>query len=113
MFRSICYYAKCDKDNKKVILAIGSGTVVCPEEGGTLNDPSGYKGKVNCPDYNSVCTSNEWCNDPLECIEKKIEADKSSYSYSYQLRGVEGNSAKNIGRLSLISITILMISLLL
>ena len=77
-----------------------------------LNDPSGYKGKVNCPDYNSVCTSNIWCNDPLDCIEKKIEADKSSYSYSYQLRGVEGNNAIYTGRLSLFSIAILMISLL-
>ena len=113
MFRSICYSATCDKYKKKVILNIGSGTVVCPEEGGTLNDPSGYKGKVNCPDYNSVCTSNIWCNDPLDCIEKKIEADKSSYSYSYQLRGVEGNNAIYTGRLSLFSIAILMFSLLL
>lgn len=112
MFRSICYLAKCDKDNQKVILTIGSGTVDCPKEGGTLNDPSGYKGKVNCPDYNSVCTSNEWCNDPLDCIEKKIEADTSSYSYSYQLRGVEANAANYIGRLSLFSISILIISLL-
>lgn len=113
MFRSICYSATCDKYKEKVILNIGSGTVICPEEGGTLNDPSGYKGKVNCPDYNSVCTSNIWCNDPLDCIEKKIEADKSSYSYSYQLRGVEGNNAIYTGRLSLFSIAILMFSLLL
>ena len=113
MFRSICYSVKCDKTNKKVILNIGSGTVVCPEEGGTINDPSGYKGKVNCPDYNSICTSVQWCNDPLDCIEKKIEADKSSYSYSYQLHGIEGNNANYIDKLSLFSMAILMLPLLL
>ena len=113
MFRSICYVAKCDSINNNVILTINSGTVVCPKEGGTLNDPSGFKGKVICPDYNSVCTSTKWCNDPLDCIEKKVEADPDSYYYTYQLRGVEGNAANYIDKLSLFSISILMIYLLL
>ena len=48
-----------------------------------------------------------------DCIEKKIEADPDSYYYTYQLRGVEGNAANYIDKLSLFSITILMIYLLL
>jgi len=112
IFTSICYKARCDSINNNVILTINSGTVVCPKEGGTINDPSGYKGKINCPDYNSVCTSTKWCNDPLDCIEKKIEADPNSYYYTYKLLGRKGN-ANYINGLSLFSFSILIISLLL
>ena len=85
-YRSICYEAKCDKSNKNVILSIGNGEVVCPLEGGMIYQPDGFKGKVMCPDYNSICTSDEWCNEPIDCIEKKIVADESSYKYSYTLQ---------------------------
>ena len=83
IFRSICYHSTCDKGNKRVILTIGSHNVVCPKEGGLLENPYGFKGKIICPDYNSICTSNEWCNEPIDCIEKKIVADESSYNYDY------------------------------
>jgi len=112
IFRSICYKARCDSINNNVILTINSGTVVCPKQGGTIDDPSGYKGKINCPDYNSVCTSTKWCNDPFDCIEKKIEADPNSYYYTYKLLGRKGN-ANYINRLSIFSFSILLISLLL
>ena len=85
IFRSICYESLCDKKNKNVILEIAGDEVVCPQKGGLINDPDGFKGKVVCPDYNSVCTSENWCNDPIDCIEKKIIADESSYTYSYIL----------------------------
>ena len=85
IYRSICYEASCNKDTKNVILSIGGLEVVCPMEGEIIEDPNGFKGKVRCPDYNSVCTSEVWCNDPIDCIEKKIVGDESSYSYSYQL----------------------------
>jgi hypothetical protein len=85
IFRSICYESLCDKINKNVILKIAGDEVVCPQKGGLINDPDGFKGKVVCPDYNSVCTSENWCNDPIDCIEKKIIADESSYVYSYIL----------------------------
>ena len=85
IFRSICYEASCDTNNKHVLLKIGNIEVVCPIEGGIINDPQGFKGKVSCPDYNSICTSQNWCNDPIDCIEKKIVADESSYVYTYTL----------------------------
>ena len=109
IFRSICYEIQCDNVNKNVILNIKNMQVVCPIEGGILNEPKGYKGKVRCPDYNSVCTAKNWCNDPLDCIEKKITADESSYYYSYELPSyVKGNY---ISGLSLISIFLLIINL--
>ena len=89
VYRSICYDVSCDKSNKNIILNINGGKVVCPKEGGLIRDPSGFKGKVVCPDYNSVCTSQKWCNDPLECIANKITADPSSYQYDYILPGTD------------------------
>ena len=109
IFRSICYEIQCDNVNKNVILNIKNMQIVCPIEGGILNEPKGYKGKVRCPDYNSVCTAKNWCNDPLDCIEKKITADESSYYYSYELPSyIKGNY---ISGLSLISIFLLIINL--
>jgi hypothetical protein len=85
-YRSICYEVSCDKTNSNVILNIGGSKVVCPMQGGLLKDPNGFNGKVMCPDYNSICTSSNWCNDPLVCIEKRITSDESSYIYKYNLR---------------------------
>ena len=45
----------------------------------------GFQRKIICPDYNSVCTSKIWCNDPLDCIDKEVKADESSYQYTYPL----------------------------
>lgn len=112
IFRSICYSAECDKTNKKVILNIGSAQVSCPIEGGKIENPSGFKGKIICPDYNSICTSNEWCNDPIDCIEKKIVADDISYDYSYVLPTNFENESKYINSFSLFSSLLLIISLL-
>ena len=109
IFRSICYEVECDKKNKKTILNINNKQVVCPIEGGMLNEPNGFKGKVRCPDYNSVCTGESWCNDPLDCIEKKIIADESSYYYTYALPSyIKGYY---ISTLSLISTLLLIINL--
>ena len=109
IFRSICYEASCDATNMHVLLKLGNNEVICPSEGGIINDPQGFKGKVNCPDYNSICTAKNWCNDPIDCIEKKIVADDSSYSYTYTLpTEMKGNF---IYRLSLISSFILLVFL--
>ena len=53
--------------------------------GGLIENPSGFRGKIICPDYNSVCTSEIWCNDPLDCIDKEVKADETSYHYTYPL----------------------------
>ena len=85
IFRSICYEAQCDQNNENVKIIIGGREVVCPSQGGTIYNPNGFTGRIVCPDYNSICTSIEWCNDPIDCIEKKIVADEKSYFYKYAL----------------------------
>ena len=107
VFRSICYEVECDKTNKKVKLYIGNDEVNCPKEGGYLKDPNGFKGKVRCPDYNSICTAESWCNDPLDCIEKKITADESSYVYDYSL-SYEDINGSYLYKLSLSSTLLLL-----
>ena len=85
IYRSICYEIICDEDDKKISVIIGNNAVTCPIQGGLLQNPPGFRGKIVCPDYNSVCTSKVWCNDPLDCIEKNITASESSFYYTYVL----------------------------
>ena len=106
-YRSICYEIKCDKDSKTIYVFINGNTVQCPMSGGLIENPSGFRGKIICPDYNSVCTSEIWCNDPLDCINKGVEADKDSYYYSYSLPSRSGTDSGFMLNLSLISIFML------
>ena len=85
IYRSICYEIICDQENKKISVLIGNNAVTCPIQGGLIQDPPGFRGKIVCPDYNSVCTSTVWCNDPLDCIERGITAYEGSYYYTYVL----------------------------
>ena len=78
-WRSICYPISCDRENKQIIVYINDMSVVCPFEGGTLKKIKGFKGKINCPKYNMICTSDIWCNDMFECIDKKSITDEYSY----------------------------------
>ena len=93
-YQSICYKVSCDKTNKNLIVYIGDLTVRCPKAGGKIENPNGYVGVINCPDYNLVCTSDVWCNDMLDCIDNGVEADKSSYIYDYDLPSEKGGSSK-------------------
>ena len=78
-WRSVCYKMICDRENKNVIVFINDLNVTCPYKGGILKKLKGFKGKIKCPEYNMVCTSEIWCNEMFECIDKKSETDKNSY----------------------------------
>ena len=78
---SICYKMTCDRNNKYIIIYIGSNTVTCPGSKTVLSNPSGLNGEINCPDYNMVCTTDIWCNDMFDCISKKSTADLNTYEY--------------------------------
>ena len=84
-WRAICYPIACDRKNKQIIVYVNDLSVVCPTEGGTLKKIKGFKGKINCPKYNMICTSDIWCNDMFDCIEKKSIADESTYYSMSQL----------------------------
>ena len=79
---SICYRVECDSSNKKIIVHIGSSTVTCPREGGTLSNLSGFKGSIICPKYTDICTfeNNAICNEMFDCLSKKVITDSNTYN---------------------------------
>ena len=74
---SICYEMYCDRVNKKIRVYIGSKTVECDGEQKIISVTS--SDSLNCPDYNMVCTSDIWCNNMFECIDKASLTDESTY----------------------------------
>ena len=79
-WRSICYKMICDRLNKNIIVFINDLNVTCPYKGGKLKKIKGFKGEINCPDYNMICTSDIWCNEMFDCIDKKSVTDISTYN---------------------------------
>ena len=77
--RSICYKAICDRLNKQIIVFINDLNVTCPYNGGVLKKLKGFKGEIRCPDYNMICTSDIWCNEMFDCIDKKSVTDTGTY----------------------------------
>jgi hypothetical protein len=81
--KSVCYKMECNPTSKIFSIYIDSKIVNCPGNETILSNPNGLSGQIKCPDYNLVCTSQVWCNDIFDCIEKKSEADLSTYDYLY------------------------------
>ena len=81
--RAICYEVQCDSNNKQIIINIGSLTINCPTSGGTISNPSGFKGNITCPKYIDICDfkDNVMCNEMFDCLTKKVETDENSYMY--------------------------------
>ena len=83
--QAICYRVECDKNNKQIIVNIGSKKINCPNQGGIVKDPEGFKGEINCPEYSDICGIDSEedliCNEMFDCIEKKIETDFDTFSY--------------------------------
>ena len=83
--QAICYNVKCDKANKQLIINIGSNSVICPKDGGTLSNPVGFKGSINCPEYNEICgydsDDDVICNEMFDCLHSQVETDVRTFSY--------------------------------
>ena len=60
---------KCS--NGRILVHIGNNGVKCPKKGGVLKNCKTFSGEINCPRYDLICTSSVWCNDALDCINKK------------------------------------------
>ena len=75
-----------EKKKIKIIVKIGSKRVICPSNGGsqTLN---GFKGSIECPKYNDICSFNDniMCNEMFNCLKvlSKNDFDELSY-YDYE-----------------------------
>ena len=83
---SICYEVECDTKNKNIIVKIGSKRVICPSNGGSQT-PDGFKGSIECPKYNDICSFNDniMCNEMFNCLKvlSKNDFDELSY-YDYE-----------------------------
>ena len=84
--RAICYRIECDQENKEIIVNIGNNKLNCPTKGGTLTNPSGFKGSIECPQYYEMCgqeteEEGEICNDMFECFNKKAETNIETISF--------------------------------
>ena len=107
--RGACYPMFCT-DNSLTV-QIGNFYFVCNKNGGIIHMPSisGFRGNFECPHYNTICTGTVLCNNIEDCINKKSESKKSSYSYEgisyefqsltskpiYQEQPLEGEGAEN------------------
>ena len=83
---SICYEVECDTKNKNIIVKIGSKRVICPSNGGSQT-LDGFKGSIECPKYNDICSFNDniMCNEMFNCLKvlSKNDFDELSY-YDYE-----------------------------
>ena len=100
--RPICYEVQCDSNNKEIIVNIGSTKIICPTSGGTINNPSGFKGSIICPKYIDICDfkDNILCNEMFDCLSRKVEADEDSYMFNQNdedFINIKPNSLINIG----------------
>ena len=91
---SLCYQINCDRNLRQINVYIGNNKITCPKNGGILDNPNGIKGQLKCPDYNTICTSNIWCNELFDCIEQKSLSYLDTYDY-YK------NNSRNYIRLNL------------
>ena len=76
---TVCYQIQCDRVNKKFTVFIGNNQIICDGEEKTLEVSS--SDTLNCPDYNMVCTSDIWCNNMFDCIDKKSLTDENTFLY--------------------------------
>ena len=88
----ICYGVQCDSKKRQIIIKIGSKNVICPEQGGEINNPSGFKGILECPKYEEICSNNDdfICNEIFSCLDEAVK--KNSYNYITEYYDYEGPS---------------------
>ena len=81
--QAICYRVECDNNNKQIIVNVGSSSITCPTSGGTVTNPSGFKGSLKCPKYIDICNfeGNIICNEMFDCLNKKVKTSQDSYNY--------------------------------
>ena len=81
----ICYEIECDSKNKSIYVKIGSEKIKCSSEGGIINNPSGFKGSIECPKYSEMCSINHdiVCNDMYSCFNAFAKKDNFDYKVSY------------------------------
>ena len=93
---SICYAIVCDRINKRIIVNVGDKNIICPGTKNVLNNPGEIKGTLTCPDYNMVCTTDKWCNNIYDCIDKQSESDLNTYDFISNRDELEKRDKENL-----------------
>jgi len=82
----------CNSNTKSFILNIGKVNLTCSGNYKEI-EVEGYSGSIICPDYNRVCTGItktkiiDFCNDPLDCINKYILYDEADITAVNPIEG--------------------------
>ena len=82
---AICYEVECDTNNNNIIVKLDNENIICPTEGGLIDNISGFKGSINCPKYSDICNvkDNIVCNDIYSCFNKLAKKENYEYRISY------------------------------
>ncbi len=82
----ICYKVKCNSKYKNYGVQIGSLSITCPTNGGSMSDPY-FKGNILCQKYDDVCQSDNdvVCSEMFDCFTKLAKND----GYSYGVNNIE------------------------
>ena len=73
---AICYEVECDTNNNNIIVKLGNENIICPTEGGLIDNISGFKGSINCPKYSDICNDNgQICNEMFSCFDELSKKD--------------------------------------
>ena len=89
----ICYGVQCDSTKKQIIVKIGSKDVVCPQQGGEIENPTGFIGVLECPKYEDICSPNDnfVCNEMFSCLDEEVK--KNNFNYKTDYYDYEGPSS--------------------
>ena len=83
--KPVCYEVSCDTTNKKIIVTVGSATIICDDE--TVSNPSGLQGNIICPKYSDLCASStssgKVYNDMYNIFTKKAADDRYTYPTTF------------------------------
>ena len=80
--RAICHEMTCDFTNEQTIFTILGQNVECPKKGGLIS-VEGFDGQLECPEFNLVCTSQNYCTDISSCIDNGVTAEESTFTFNY------------------------------
>ena len=102
---ALCFKIDCGVDSFRV--SVGNQLVDCPRAGGIVN-VTNYEGVLYCPDYNLVCTSNVFCNEPIDCISKEAEYKEDTFTYNYHPKSSQLESLGSFITLEILSLLLLL-----
>ena len=109
--QAICYKIECNNNKKEIIVHIGSFIINCPNKGGNIVNPSGFRGEIKCPKFFDICTfdNNNIFNDLFDCLNKKVKTDEETFIYKGDNIFINYKEVKSFSRIYKYNFNIVMI----